>query len=249
MSATEYLVLTISALLGGSLAFVFREYQRQWTGTVLAFAGSFILGIIATHLLPGIFGAEDASRSGIFLLVGFILQLFFSNLTQGVEHGHFHKEHAHPRQFYLVFFGLCLHALMEGVPLSGYSALDLHAHHEHDLHLHIPQFNHLLAGVALHKLPEAYVLALLMRVNRFPTWKMVLFILAFALVTPFGALLGNVFIPDPAVLRWAMALVVGSLLHIATTILFESEQAGHHRISWQKVTAIAIGMAISLLAA
>lgn len=247
MSASEYSILIMAALVGGSLAFVFREYQRQWTGTVLAFAGAFILGIIATHLLPGIFGAEDASRSGIFLLMGFILQLFFSNLTQGVEHGHFHKEHVHPRQFYLVFFGLCLHALVEGVPLSGYESLDLHDH-EH-LHVHIPQFNHLLAGVALHKLPEAYVLALLMRVNRFPIWKMVLFIIAFALVTPLGALLGYILIPDPAMLRWAMALVVGSLLHIATTILFESEQAGHHRISWQKVAAIAIGMAISLLAA
>lgn len=246
MSPSEYLILTFSALLGGSLAFIFREYQRQWTGTVLAFAGSFILGIIATHLLPGIFGAEDASRSGIFLLIGFILQLFFSNLTQGVEHGHFHKEHVHPRQFYLVFFGLCLHALIEGIPLSGYSTIDLHSHHDH---VHIPQFNHLLAGVALHKLPEAYVLALLMRVNRFSTIKMVAFILAFASVTPAGALLGHLLIPDPAMLRWAMALVVGSLLHIATTILFESEQAGHHRISWQKVTAIAVGMAISLIAA
>ncbi len=245
MNISEYLILLASALIGGTLAYVWKEYKREWIGIILAFAGSFILGIIATHLLPGIFGSETSSRSGLFLLAGFMLQLFFSNISHGAEHGHFHKEHADMRQFYIIFFGLCIHALVEGLPLSGYTEFDLHGHHGHE---HRPGFNHLMAGVAFHKLPEAYVLALIMRLNQVKGWKFWTVLFGFAAMTPLGALLGKVFIPDVEVLRWTMAFVVGSLLHISTTILFESEQKGHHHISWQKVTAIVIGILLALLA-
>lgn len=247
MNILEYVLLGLAALAGGFLAQLWKTYRRDWLGIILAFAGSYILGIIATHLLPGIFGAEQSGQAGLYLLGGFVMQLLFANLSQGVEHGHFHADKAMGRRFFLIYAGLCLHALVEGLPLSGYIDIDLHGHaHDHD-HVHLPVFNHLLAGVALHKLPEAYVLALLMRVNHYtgkPFW---LLLGAFALMSPLGALLGGILLPEPHMVRMAMAFVVGSLLHIATTILFETEQSGHHRIPWRKMAAIVLGIVLALL--
>jgi len=246
MTIAEYIILFMSALAGGALALAWKEYRRDWLGIILAFAGSYILGIIATHLLPGIFGPGHGHYAGLFLLAGFVMQLLFSHLSQGVEHGHFHREKSLGRQFYLIYAGLCFHALVEGLPLSGYEVFDLHGH-EHG-HEHGPLFNHLLAGVALHKLPEAYVLALLMRINNYRGVRFWTFLLIFCLMSPLGALLGGVWILDPQALRYTMAFVVGSLLHIATTILFETESSGHHRIPWRKMAAIALGILLALLA-
>lgn len=247
MNIAEYLTLLASALAGGLLAFLWKEYRRDWLGLILAFAGSYMLGIIATHLLPGIFGPGGSGKAGLFLLAGFVMQLLFSNLSQGVEHGHFHKEKSHGRQFWLIYFGLCLHALVEGLPLSGYEVFDMHLHHHGHDHDHGPLFNHLLAGVALHKLPEAYVLALLMRVNDYRGMRFWGLLAAFAMMSPLGALLGGYWIIDAQALRFTMAFVVGSLLHIATTILFETESSGHHRIPWRKMAAIALGIVLALL--
>jgi len=61
--------------------------------------------------------------------------------SQGIEHGHFHKSNVIP---FSVLISLCLHALLEGVPLGG--------------HLHQHAHNALLTGIVLHKMPVAIVL-------------------------------------------------------------------------------------------
>ncbi len=247
MNGLEYLLLLVAAFLGGGLALLWKEQRKEWLGVILAFAGSYILGIIATHLLPGIFGEGHARGPGLALLAGFVVQLLFSLLSQGVEHGHIHREKATGSSFLVIYGGLCLHAFVEGLPLSGYEALDAHAvGHGHDHH---PLFNHLLAGVALHKLPEAYVMALLVRINQPLPSRFWVFMVIFASMSPLGALTGYYLLPDAQMVRLMLAFVVGSLMHISTTILFESESKGHHAIPWRKMAAMGLGILFALLAA
>ena len=72
-----------------------------------------------------------------------------------------------------------------------------------------------------------------------------LFVSCFAAVTPFAALLvlylGNHFVIITHVLQYIVALVIGSFLHISTTIFYESGTR-YHELSRQKVTAIMLGL-------
>lgn len=242
MSWIDYVILIASALGGGVLAVLWKTYHKQWIGLLLSFAGAFLLGLIATHLLPGIFIGYEGVNAGLFLLGGFILQLLLSQISQGVEHAHFHKDHAMGSSFYSIFIGLLIHSLIEGLPLEGYPELDLHQGHDHSHSL-----NHLMIGIALHKLPSAYVLALLMRVNGFSAARFWTFMIVFAMASPVGAYMGGFVVADLQVLRYLMAFVVGSLLHIATTILFESDHSGHHHVSWRKILAMFLGIGVALL--
>ena len=70
-----------------------------------------------------------------------MIQILLEYFSQGIEHGHFHKSNIIP---FSVLISLCLHALLEGVPLGG--ELEQHTH------------NALLYGIVLHKMPVAIVL-------------------------------------------------------------------------------------------
>ncbi len=241
MNILEYSILFGAVILGGLFAVLSPKYHKQQVSIILTFAAAYLLGIIATHLLPGVFYQAASGRAGLFLLGGFLIQLLLENLSQGIEHGHFHKEKTHSGQFYAILLGLCLHAFMEGLPLSGYDLLQVHQHHEHS------NFNHFLAGIAIHHVPAAYVLALLMRTQLFPAVKFWIVLIAFAIMTPVGAWIGEHILLNVELVRNMMALVIGSLLHIATTILFEAEQGHYHRVSWGKLAAILIGIGLSLI--
>ena len=166
----------------------------------------------------------------------------YLHANEGVEHAHLHVDKSIGDGFYVIFIGLCLHAFIEGLPLAGYKILDIHAGHDHgDGH------NHLLIGIALHKLPAAYVLALLMRLNSFSTFKYWFYLCLFTLMTPAAAWVGSMVQYNMDWTRYLMALVVGSLLHVATTILFETEQDVHHKVSWKKLLALALGITAALL--
>jgi hypothetical protein len=59
-----------------------------------------------------------------------------------------------------------------------------------------------------------------------------------------GAITVSFFQPDPAVSKILMAVVIGSFLHISTTILFEADSA--HHISFRKLMAILLGLSMAL---
>jgi len=163
------------------------------------------------------------------------------------EHGHVHAPHDNRGRFALqVMIGLCLHAFLEGLPLGGtYEQLQhIHAHHHHGHH-------HLLWGIILHKAPAAFALVLLFSLSGFQRTKIILALLLFALMSPLGAALATYFnqrawldIADQTII---VAIVIGSFLHIATTILFETDNSQHHRIPIRKLVAIAVGIGLAIL--
>ena len=66
--------------------------------------------------MPELFYEYPTNEIGIFILIGFIIQMFLEYFSQGIEHGHFHKKNIIPIS---IMLSVCLHALLEGIPLGG----------------------------------------------------------------------------------------------------------------------------------
>ncbi len=134
------------------------------------------------------------------------------------------------------------------MPLSGYE--DLHTGHNHGhSHSHGHSADFLLWGIVLHKIPAAFALGVLLLISGFKDRTVLLYLTIFGLMSPLGAGLGILLksanIIDNAIMVNIMGVVIGSFLHIATTILFETDT--NHKIPINKLIAIAVGLGISLL--
>lgn len=227
------MILFLSVLLGGALAFYLRKNNERYLKSALSFGGAFVLGITLLHLMPEVYSGHDHAI-GLYIIAGFLLQLALEQLSQGVEHGHIHAGHQMRTSFALqIMFGLCVHAFLEGMPLAAGGHGDV-----------------LYYGVLVHKTPAAFALVLVLLLSQFNDRTVWLCLLAFAAMSPLGALFTRWLAQNdwltPNFQRPLLALVVGSFLHIATTILFELENRSHH-IAASKLVAILLGIGASLL--
>ena len=258
MHLLDYFILFSSVLLGGGLAFYFQKNNKKLLQLVLSFSGAFILGISVLHLMPVAFSfpidpntfststeqTEAISRHGniigLLILLGFFIQIFLEQLSRGVEHGHIHAPHHGKTAFAIqILLGLSIHAFFEGIPLSND---EIHAHNHH---------NHLLYGIILHKAPAAFALVLLFLISGIKRSFIIIGLIVFASMSPLGAIVGE-YLKESGVLtlerqNYVVAFVIGSFLHIATTILFEVESAEHHSISIRKLIAILVGIGMAVL--
>lgn len=218
--------------------------RKDFLPLLLSFSGAYLLGIAAMELMPTVF-RDPGMHTGVWLLGGFFIQLLLESLSQGVEHGHVH---AHQRVGYryglTVMLGLGLHALLEGLPLGTTAEAVVgvadHTHMDGD---------HLLIGIVLHKIPAAFALGLLLRYSGYSkmfTWGC---LLVFASLSPLGAVLGEVISIDPVWSNRVLALVIGSFLHISTTILFEADDGREHGISPKKLVVVVLGMLVAYFTA
>lgn len=246
MSITEYIILFLAVLIGGSAALYLEQVKSKYLSWLLSFSGAYILGIAMLHLMPIAFQGT-AANPGLWILVGFFVQLLLEQLSGGVEHGHIHP-HQHGGGGYMLqlMLGLCLHAFFEGLPLGNYEAFQSH-------HGHVHNDNHLLLGIILHKAPAAFALAALLLASGFRKNVVIFCLVVFAAMSPLGAglaaYLGNQGWLDQGIQEQIIAFVIGSFLHIATTILFESDGAAHHRLPWRKMILIGFGLGLAILSA
>ncbi|MTB52644.1 ZIP family metal transporter [Lewinella sp. W8] len=246
----QYLLLISSVFIGGGFAQFLRgrdesQRWRMYLPLLLSFSGAYLLGIAAMELMPGVF-QQPGYHTGAWLLGGFFVQLLLESLSQGVEHGHVHTHRNQSYRYAIgVMIGLGLHALLEGLPLGASEGLMGHDHSSHDH----PDNVHLLFGIVLHKIPAAFALGLLLLhsgYSRIFTWGCLAF---FAILSPIGAWLGEIISIDPVWQNRVLALVVGSFLHISTTILFEADGGRGHGISLKKFVVIVIGMLVAYFTA
>ena len=223
-----YLVLISSVLIGVFLVEVLNDLKASAIKLLLAFSGAYLFAISVFHLLPEVY-TGDGKRIGLFLLIGFILQIVLEFFSQGIEHGH---AHLHNKTIPIsMLISLAIHAYLEGMPLGGI---------EHHGHQHHADFEgSLLTGIALHKIPVTIVLMSLFSQAGFSKTKSFLLIAIFAAMAPLGTLSGNLVQELSYYHREIMAVVVGIFLHISTTILFETSEA--HKFNFQKLLAIALG--------
>lgn len=239
------------ALLGGGLHAGLGKRLDNHMPLVLAFGGAFLIGLIFTHLVPEAYAM--GAHVGIWVLVGFILQIALEYLSQGLEHGHAHPHKGHHAGVpWGVFISLCLHAFLESMPLAEGGGGHDHSGHHHHVHVHgmeaidLP----LLLGLALHKLPVALVLMSLLTglgLTRARAWFMLIIfglmpiagMLAYeGIIHSFADGVGTMF---PSI---AHGLLIGILMHISTTILFE--MADGHRFNARKFALTLIGLGLSV---
>lgn len=233
-----YIILILSVLIGGGTAFFLKKNYKKILQVTLSLSGAYILGITVLHLLPEVY-MHSGEMIGLFILLGFVIQLVLEFASRGIEHGHIHAAHHKTTGFVLqIMVGLCVHAFLEGMPLAG-NVLDAHGHGHHQ---------HFLFGVAMHKIPAAFALVLLLSLSKYSQKTVLLCWFIFALMSPLGAWTASG-LGEILSLEWnnrILAIVAGSFLHIATTILFEIEN-GKHSLPSQKVIAILIGFGAALL--
>lgn len=228
-----YIVLIASVLIGVILVQVLNDLKTNAIKLLLAFSGAYLFAISVFHLLPEVY-TGDGKRIGMFLLIGFILQIVLEFFSKGIEHGH---GHLHNKTIPIsMLVSLTVHAYLEGMPLGGVE------HHGHD---HATFEGSLLTGIALHKIPVTIVLMSLFEQAGFSKMKSFVLIGIFALMAPLGTLSGNLVQELSYYHREIMAIVVGIFLHISTTILFESSEA--HKFNFQKLVAIAMGSILAWL--
>ena len=245
---TAAITLVLVALAGGLLGEWLGDRFKQHMPLLLSFGGAFLLGLCFLHLLPEAF--EMNPHAGQWVVAGFLIQIGLEYLSKGMEHGHVHGN----RFGIVAFLSLCLHALIEAMPfgLDAAAVVRDHAHvHDHAGHHH--HHHHvgegqwaLLAGIALHKLPVALALMTILKATISSVMRRWGWIVFFAVVPVIGMAIAGTLPQVPWVFGALNGVLVGILLHIATTILFET--ADGHDFNGRKLLTVLAGLLMSWLA-
>lgn len=158
---------------------------------------------------------------GLFIMAGIVFQIILEYFSKGAEHGHVHGGHDHSHKMpWLLFISLCIHALLEGMPVS----------------LH----NDLAWGIAIHHFPIAIILTAFFINSGLNKMAIMLFMFAFAAMTPVGTLLSGQLHMLGDYHTEISAVVVGILFHISSTIIFESSEG--HKFNLAKLLVIILGV-------
>ena len=230
--------LIASVILGGVIVTYLKATNKsQFIKLALAFSGGFLLAIIFQHLIPDIYG-DGKARMGIFILVGFLVQLVLEYFSGGIEHGHVHVHKGQPLPWVL-FISLSVHSIIEGIPL-GNEYMGIVNTHEHG-------HGSLFWGIIFHQVPVAIALMTLLmntKLSQIQSWFV---LLLFAIMTPLGLLIGFNISPAQIGLdvHVILAIVVGMFLHISTTIIFETTE--NHKFNLMKLTSILVGCGLAML--
>ena len=234
-----FILFILVVVAAGGWVLFFEPKNKLYSKLLLSFSGAYLFGLIFLHLLPEVY-TDPAPNIGLFVLLGFILQLVLDYVSKGIEHGH---SHFHGTKFPLaIFIGLCLHSFFEGMPIL---------HHDHHGHSNNLVMNYsLIWGIMIHKIPIAIVLAGLLRAQ-FSVGKSLIFLTLFALTLPLGSLTSisiSQYINNIAAFEHiVLAIVIGIMLHVSTTILYESDEA--HKFNIKKALSILLGFIIAFYTA
>ena len=237
-----YFILTLflAAFIPGYVILRMQKPLKIDLKYMLVFAGAFIFSITIVHLLPELLtSSSDPRKIGVFVLVGFFMQIVIDFSTSGVEHGHLHEHHHHGGLSpIMLMLGLCMHALMDG------SILVHPGNHETGQHL-----SGLLIGIVLHKIPAAIALMSVLRSMIKNQKLLMIFLLIFSLASPAGLvlseLLGKFELLGKEGFLILFAIVSGNFLHISTTIYFESSP--DHSFHKKKIFISLIGALLAIL--
>ncbi|WMJ72759.1 ZIP family metal transporter [Cytophagaceae bacterium ABcell3] len=237
-------ILFLTALLAGMAVFFIPRFDQSRFKVALSFSGAYLFSITVIHIIPELFQeAPDIRHAGIFVLVGFFMQMILEFFTTGVEHGHLHHHNHAPGHTahvpYAIFASLFVHAFLEGTLL-------VHPSHNHGH----DDGNTLLYGLVIHKIPEAFALMFVLLFRLRSKTKAFVLLVLFALASPAGLLVSDVlhhgnFISENVFIM-LFAIVAGNFLYISTTIFFENSP--EHKFKASKLSVSLLGAAMAILA-
>ena len=242
----QSLLLFFAAFLSSVGVLFIRRPSADFLQRLLVFSGSYLFSITVLHLLPELFTLHDETKYvGLYILLGFFLQLFLELFSKGVEHGHTdtvqEEAHTHSISPVSLMIALCIHAFLDGAILSSPATIHLH-HHHHGA-------SGLLLGILLHKIPVAITLSSILNNLLRRRRTVILCVAIFALASPLGLIVSSYYTQQ----QWLsgqgsialQGIVSGNFLHIATTIFFESNPS--HQPNLHKFTTSIMGACLAIM--
>ena len=218
----NYLLPLFSVLLGYGIALFLKPKSKTNLKLLLAFSGSFLLSLTVMHLLPEVYEGHS-HNIGIFIMAGILFQRILEFFSKGAEHGHVHGHQTMTHIPWLLFISLCIHAFLEGFPVS----------HHHNLAI----------GIAIHHLPIAIILTVFFINSSLDKKAIFAFMLTFAIMTPLGTIISDYLPVLNDYYTEITAVVIGILFHISSTIIFESSEG--HKFNVAKVSMIILGIVLA----
>ncbi len=229
------ILLLFGPLSGAYLAIKSASVNQKTLKLFLSFAGGYLLAVTFLNLIPEVFSQYNHYK-GILVLSGFFFQIFLERYSEGIEHGHMHlhqkvKTNVVPVGIVL---SLSIHSFTEGIPLGALIDND-------------KSFYSLLIGIIIHEVPASFALITIMKSLQLNMKQLLFVSLVYAIMSPMGAISSNIveMYLNPASFNYFMAFVIGTFLHISTTILFENSE--HHIFSKQKLLSVLAGVSIAAL--
>ena len=218
----NYLLPLFSVLLGYGIALFLKPKSKTNLKLLLAFSGSFLLSLTVIHLLPEVYESHN-HNVGLFIMTGILFQIILEFFSKGAEHGHVHGHETMVHIPWLLFISLCIHAFLEGFPVS----------HHHNLAL----------GIAIHHLPIAIILTVFFINAQLDKKAIFAFMMTFAIMTPLGTIISDYLPILNDYYTEITAVVIGILFHISSTIIFESSEG--HKFNVAKVSMIIFGVILA----
>lgn len=242
------LILFFAVLVTGLITYYFRDFFSKIKHYVTTVGVSFVLSLICIHLLPEVFQTKN-SNIGVYLLLGFVFQIILELFSRGIEHGHVHHHddvHSHSvkRTLISMFFGLCVHSFIEGMPMFVLDDPALHIGHSHHVADPHGSFSAILFLAILgHKIPVAIVLMLFLIQSKLSQFKVIGLFVLFASMSPIGSIVGLKFgINESSTIF--LAITTGMLIHIATLLVFEEYHNQKDKI--KNIILIFLGLSLGL---
>lgn len=227
-------------LFAGLLAFNLNIIQSRLR-LILAFSAAYLFALSIMHMLPEAFSGTNIKTVGLFIVLGFCLQLLIDTFSTGIEHGHVHLHSNTCKQHlpYGIIIGLMLHSFLEGLPVY-----DLKANPNGNVNYQ------LILGLGIHNLPITIAFVALLKEHGGQGSNNWLLLLLFAAMSPLGYLF-SYFLQSVGLQGYqlysemAFAVVIGIFLHISTAILFETSD--QHRYNIAKVLVMAGGIVLAYI--
>ena len=218
----NYLLPLFSVLIGYIIALFLKPKSKTNLKLLLAFSGSFLLSLTVMHLLPDVYESHN-HNIGLFIMAGILFQIILEFFSKGAEHGHVHGHEKMYHMPWLLFISLCIHAFLEGFPVS----------HHHNLAL----------GIAIHHFPIAVILTMFFINAKLDKKAIFAFMVTFALMTPLGTIISDYLPSLNDYYTEITAVVIGILFHISSTIIFETSEG--HKFNVAKVSMIIFGVVLA----
>ncbi len=236
-------ILLSAPILVTGFIFMSLKIQAKNLRFLLAFSAAYLFAISVMHLLPESYEGNNPKSIGLYILLGFFIQIIIEYFSAGIEHGHIHT-HSHGCKTHLPYgmiFGLYLHSFLEGLPIYQSSQVIL----ESSI---LSTQQSLIFGITLHNIPIAIAFVTLLLEHKTTVVKTITFLILFALMAPLGcytsAILNAIGVNNfDGFLNVSFGIVIGIFLHISTAIMFETGE--NHKYNLAKIASMIAGVILA----